>query len=84
MSTADTIYELVKTLPEEQANLVLKFTQFIQQESLQPYSAADVSTPEKLQSWRMLVQELSGAWADFPSAEELRASLGRDLAREVF
>lgn len=32
MSTADTIYELVKTLPEEQANLVLKFTQFVQQQ----------------------------------------------------
>ena len=33
MSTADTIYELGKTLPEEQANLVLKFTQFVQQQS---------------------------------------------------
>lgn len=33
MSTAEIIYELVKTLPEEQANLVLKFTQFVQQQS---------------------------------------------------
>ena len=33
MNTADTIYELVKTLPEEQASLVLIFTQFIQQQS---------------------------------------------------
>jgi len=32
MSTAETIYELVKTLPEGQANLVLKFTQFVQQQ----------------------------------------------------
>jgi hypothetical protein len=32
MSTAEIIYELVKTLPEEQANLVLMFTQFVQQQ----------------------------------------------------
>ena len=32
MSTTETIYELVKTLPEEQAHLVLKFTQFVQQQ----------------------------------------------------
>lgn len=40
MSTAEAIYELVKTLPEEQANLVLKFTQFVQQQS-----NTDVSSP---------------------------------------
>ncbi|PSR18350.1 hypothetical protein C8255_07900 [filamentous cyanobacterium CCP3] len=32
MSTAETIYELVKTLPEEKANLVLIFTRFVQQQ----------------------------------------------------
>ncbi|WP_206070086.1 hypothetical protein [Nodosilinea sp. P-1105] len=32
MSTAETIYELVKTLPEGQADLVLKFTQFVKQQ----------------------------------------------------
>ncbi len=32
MSTAETIYELVKTLPEEKASLVLVFTQFVQQQ----------------------------------------------------
>lgn len=32
MSTAEAIYELVKTLPEEKANLVLIFTQFVQQQ----------------------------------------------------
>ncbi len=29
MSTAENIYELVKTLPEEEANLVLVFAEFI-------------------------------------------------------
>ncbi len=33
MSTAEMIYELVKTLPEGQANLVLKFTQFVKQQN---------------------------------------------------
>lgn len=31
MSTADTLYELVKTLPEEQASLVLMFVEFLRQ-----------------------------------------------------
>lgn len=31
MSTAETIYELVKTLPEDQANLVLVFAEFVRQ-----------------------------------------------------
>ncbi|MGG6237047.1 DUF2281 domain-containing protein [Nodosilinea sp. AN01ver1] len=32
MSTAETIYEIVKALPEEKAHLVLVFTQFVQQQ----------------------------------------------------
>lgn len=31
MSTAESIYELVKTLPEEEASLVLEFVEFIRQ-----------------------------------------------------
>lgn len=31
MITADTIYELVKTLPEDQASLVLVFAEFVRQ-----------------------------------------------------
>lgn len=31
MSVAKTIYELVKTLPEDQANLVLVFAEFVRQ-----------------------------------------------------
>ena len=38
---------------------------------------------EKLQSeWPESVAELSGAWKDFASAEEIRASIGQDDARE--
>ncbi|MEB3337827.1 MAG: DUF2281 domain-containing protein [Leptolyngbyaceae bacterium] len=32
MSTAETIYELVKALPEDKASMVLKFTEFLRQE----------------------------------------------------
>lgn len=31
MSTAESIYELVKTLPEEEASLVLEFVEFVRQ-----------------------------------------------------
>ncbi len=44
MDTAQTIYELVKAMPEEQANLVLKFTQFIQQEGDVPSNLQDRAT----------------------------------------
>lgn len=40
MSTAETIYELVKTLPEDQASLVLVFTQFVHQQGQQNSSQA--------------------------------------------
>jgi hypothetical protein len=79
MSTADKVYELVKTFSEEQAQLVLKFAQLVQQRDHQSKTAL-----ENIQGWKDLVQELSGAWPDFPSAEELRANLGQDLTRESF
>jgi hypothetical protein len=31
MSTAESIYELVKTLPEEDASLILEFVEFVRQ-----------------------------------------------------
>lgn len=33
MTTAETIYELVKTLPEDRAYMVLKFAEFLSQET---------------------------------------------------
>jgi hypothetical protein len=84
MSTADKAYELVKTFSEEQAQLVLKFAQLIQQRGRQSNAVSEGQASEDIQSWQELVQELSGAWPDFPSAEELRANLGQDLTRESF
>lgn len=73
MSTADTIYELVKTLPEEQANLVLMFTQFVRQQVSQPPGIPKTTSAEDLSAWLTLVHELSGTWSDFPDPEVLRA-----------
>ena len=32
--------------------------------------------------WPESVKNLAGAWADFPSAEEIREGLGEDIKRE--
>jgi len=69
MSTAETIYELVKTLPEEQANLVLMFTQFVRQQTSQPQGTTPFVATADLSAWSTLVHDLSGAWADFPEPE---------------
>lgn len=34
--------------------------------------------------WPPAVRDLSGSWADFPSAETLRATLSADTERESF
>ena len=40
---------------------------------------------QKVQSeWRQETKELSGAWQDFPSLEEIRAAEGIDASRERF
>lgn len=75
MTTAETIYELVKALPETQANMVLAFTQFLQQQT--------TDQPQKAIAWSEQVHALAGAWTDFPTAEELRLELGPDTQREL-
>ncbi len=84
MSTADKIYELVKTLSEEQAQLVLKFVRVVQQRGHQLKGISENQALEDIQSWHTLVQKLSGACPDLPSAEELRTDLGQDVTRESF
>lgn len=34
--------------------------------------------------WPQDIQKLAGAWHDFPSLEEIRSNLGKDLPREKF
>jgi len=34
--------------------------------------------------WPSSVQDLAGAWEDFPSVEEIRSAIGTDTRREQF
>jgi len=83
MSTAEQIYELVKSMPEQESRLVLQFAQFVQYQEEQIHGLSSMTTIEDLQSWRQLVGKLSGAWPDFPTAEELRGVLTQDVGRET-
>lgn len=83
MSTADTIYELVKALPEEQANMVLMFTRFMQNQASQPQETQGDIPSADHSDWPILVHELAGTWSDFPDAKALRANLGQDVRREL-
>ena len=43
---------------------------------------AELVREKTARQWPDAVRELAGAWADFPEAEELRGSSGRDAKRE--
>jgi len=77
MAIADTIYELVKTLPEGKANLVLTFVQFVQQQE-QGLGVNGGAEPElvmpsvaKTRSERLaLSQQAKGRFAHLPNSSE--------------
>ncbi|NEQ43066.1 MAG: DUF2281 domain-containing protein [Leptolyngbya sp. SIOISBB] len=71
MNTADTLYELVKTLPEEQANLVLIFAEFLRQR-LQS-NASEQSEP---------LSNYFGALKDSPNFNEDPVEIQRAMRRE--
>jgi hypothetical protein len=43
---------------------------------------ADLIREKTASRWPASVARLAGAWADFPTAEEIRAGLGEDVPRE--
>jgi hypothetical protein len=76
MSIAEQIYDLVKSLPQEQASEVLTFVEFVQHKERRSTDAID------LPSWEELVFSLAGSWADdFTSLEDIRGA-GQDVQRE--
>lgn len=81
MTIAEQIYTLVKRLPQDRANEVLAFAEFIgSKHSIENplTNTANTSLP-----WTELVDSLAGAWADdFPSLESIRAEEGQDVVRE--
>lgn len=52
MSTAETIYDLVKNMPEDRAYMVLKFAEFLHQET------TDVSTQQTVENIKTTTNEL--------------------------
>jgi hypothetical protein len=44
---------------------------------------AEVIREKTATRWPESIARLAGAWADFPTAEEIRAGLGEDVPREA-
>ncbi|MFK0733667.1 MAG: DUF2281 domain-containing protein [Gloeotrichia echinulata GP01] len=80
MTIAEQIYELVKSLPQEQASEILTFAEFIRAKHLNVNQPIGTVAPVP---WAELVYSLAGSWGeDFPTLEEIRANPGRDILRE--
>ena len=81
MTIAEQIYTLVKTLPQDEANEILTFAEFIKskrENGVQPTDPEEHQMP-----WPELVRSLAGAWADdFPDQETIRSGMGHDILRE--
>jgi hypothetical protein len=69
MTIAEQIYSLVKTLPQDQANEILIFIEYICTKNLvvgQPIDTEEAQVP-----WGELVSSLAGSWADdCPSGDD--------------
>ena len=81
MTIAEQIYALVKTLPQDQAEEILTFAEFIHSKHLNTNQVVNYYTNHL--SWTELVYSLAGTWKeDFSSLEEIRAGSGQDILRE--
>jgi hypothetical protein len=80
MTIAEQIYALVKTLPQDQADEILTFAEFIRAKHLNTNQT--VKNIDEL-PWSEFVYSLAGTWKDdFPTLEEIRAESGQDILRE--
>lgn len=80
ISIAEQIYELVKSLPPEQASEVLSFAESLYARHTIAHQA---DKAEASDTWTELVDALAGTWKDdFPSLQAIRASSGEDAMRE--
>lgn len=71
MNTAETIYELVKPLPEDQANLVLVFAEFVHQRTQASNHLNDAS-----------ITTYFGILKDSPNFNEDPVAIQRTMRRE--
>lgn len=80
MSIAEQIYELVKSLPPDEASEVLNFAESVQTKHLNAGKSTDTLARDV---WVELVESLAGSWGeDFPTLEDIRASSVQDISRE--
>lgn len=80
MTIAEQIYDLVKSLPQDQASEILTFAEFVHAKHLNARRTLDSVTPSL---WSDLVYSLAGTWAEgFPTLEDIRAEVGQDILRE--
>ncbi len=69
MTIAEQIYSLVKALPQDQANEILTFAEYIRTKNLVANQSIDAD--EAPAPWGELVSSLAGAWADdFPDPQD--------------
>jgi hypothetical protein len=81
MTIAEQIYTLVKTLPQDEANEILTFAEYIRRKHETGLQPTDPEEPEV--PWAEFDRSLAGAWADdFPNLETIRAGMGHDVLRE--
>ncbi|MBE9204976.1 DUF2281 domain-containing protein [Nostoc sp. LEGE 06077] len=59
MTIAEQIYELVKSLPQDQASEILTFAESIRAKYLNAHQLSNTVTP---QQWKELVYSLAGSW----------------------
>ncbi|MFM7364587.1 MAG: DUF2281 domain-containing protein [Cuspidothrix sp.] len=79
MTIAEQIYAIAQTLPQDQADEILTFAEFIRAKHLNANQT--VKNLDQL-PWSELVYSLAGTWKDdFPTLEEIRAESGQDILR---
>lgn len=81
MTIAEQIYAIVKSLPQDQADEILNFAEFIRAKHLNANQTVNQSANQF--PWGELVFSLAGTWKDdFPTLEEIRTESGQDILRE--
>jgi hypothetical protein len=83
MTITERISTIIESLPQDQANEILTFVEFVRDKHLKANPLNKSAGDAK--NWIELVNSLSGAWADdFPTLESIRAEAGQDIPRESF
>lgn len=83
----ENIVDRLRRLSVPELQQVLTFASFLNWQNSQSASSSNGNSnseglDDREAEWQAIVNECSGAWPDFPSAEEIRATMGADIPRE--